>query len=147
MDKLTILNNALVATGNNRLNVLNDGSPEYLASNQAFDRAVRFLTARHTWPFAITTDALVRIPNELNKSRRFSANAFRLDANTLHVKEVYYGTTPLTEYEIIGDVLSCRYESDIYAAVVKQAPDERWHPLAEEILTIYVEAGCLRGLN
>lgn len=147
MDKLTILNNALRATGNNTLNVLNDGTDEYLVANGAFDRAVRFLTARHTWPFATTSDLLERIPNSENKSRRFSRNAFRLAPNTLHVKEVYWGTTPLTDYEIIGNVLSCNYGSEVYAMSVKEAPEERWHPLAEEILTIYVEAGCLRGLN
>jgi hypothetical protein len=147
MIKLEILNNALSATGNNEVIVLNDPSEEYIVANRAFDRAVRFLTARHTWPFAMTNELLVRVPDEDNKSRRFSKNGFRLPPNTLHLKEVYLDTIPMTDYEIMGTVLSCPYDSLIYASVVKASPDDLWHPMAEEILTLFVEAGCLRGLN
>lgn len=147
MDKLTIINNALRATGNNTVNVLNDPSDEYQVANSAFDRAVRFLTARHTWPFATTTELLVRAPDADNKSRRFSKNGFRLPPNTLHVKEVYLDTQIFTDYEIMGEILSCPYDSEVYAAVVKAPPEASWHPMAEEVLTRYVEAGCLRGLN
>lgn len=147
MDKLVIINNALAATGNNRVNVLNDPSDEYQTANPAFERALRFLTARHSWPFASTIELLVRAPDADNKSRRFRENGFRLPPNTLHVKEVFWDTAPLTDYEIIGSILSCRYDSEVYANVVMQVSEEKLHPMAEEILTLYVEAGCLRGLN
>lgn len=147
MDKLTILNNALRATGNNTVNVLNDPSDEYQVANAAFDRAVRFLTARHTWPFAVTNELLVRAPDTDNKSRRFSKNGFRLPVNTLHVKEVYLDTQIMTDYEILGGILSCPYNSEVYATVVQAPPESAWHPMAEEVLTLYVESGCLRGLN
>lgn len=147
MDKLTILNNALRATGNNTVNVLNDPSDEYQITNGAFERALRFLTARHSWPFASTIDELVRVPDGDNKSRRYRENGFALPVNTLHVKEVFWDTVPLTDYEIIGTVLSCRYDSMVFANVVKQTSEEKLHPMAEEILTLFVEAGCLRGLN
>jgi hypothetical protein len=147
MDKLTIINNALIATGNDPVNVLNDPSDEYRVANAAFDRWIRFLASRHSWPFAMTTDLLVRVPDADNKSRRYSKNGFRLPQNTLHVKEVFKDSRNLTDYEIIGTVLSCNYDSEIYAAVVKMPPADNWHPMAEEVLTRYVEAGCLRGLN
>jgi hypothetical protein len=147
MEKLEILNNALRATGNNTVNVLNDPSDEYRVANGAFERALRFLTARHSWPFASTIELLVRVPDSDNKSRRYPKNGFRLPINALHVKEVFWDTTPLTDYEIIGDVLSCRYDSAVYVNVVKQTSEEKIHPMAEEILTLFVEAGCLRGLN
>lgn len=147
MDKLTIINNALSETGNNTVNVLNDPSDEYQVANRSFDRWVKFLASRHSWPFAMTTELLVRVPDEDNPSRVYSKNGFRLPQNTLHVKEVYYRTLFLTDYEIMGTVLSCNYDSEIYAAVVKMPPDQQWHPMAEEVLTRYVEAGCLRGLN
>lgn len=147
MDKLTIINNALSSTGNNSVPALNDPSDEYRVANTAFERSLRFLTARHSWPFASTIDLLVRVPDTENKSRKFRDNGFRLPPNTLHVKEVFYDTAPLTDYEIIGDVLSCRLPDNIYANVVKQTSEEKLHPMAEEVLTLYVEAGCLRGLN
>lgn len=149
MDKLTILNNALLGTGNNTVNVLNDPSDEYRVANASFERWLRFLIARHSWPFASAIEALVRVPDADNLSRRFRGNGFRIPPNTLHVKQVYYDSTPLTDYEIIGTVLSCRLSDQIYAEVVKQkiTAEETLHPMAEEILTIYVEAGCCRGLN
>ena len=147
MDKLQILNNALRATGNNTVNVLNDPSEEYQIANGAFERALRVLTARHSWPFASTIEELVRVPDGDNKSRRFRENAFALPVNTLHVKEVFWDALPLTDYEIIGTVLSCRYDSSVFANVVKQVSEEKIHPMAEEILTLYVEEGCLQGLN
>ena len=147
MNKLEMINNALLATGNNTVNVLNDPSDEYLVANPAFERALRFLTARHSWPFASSIELLVRAPDADNKSRRFRESGFRLPPLTLHVKEVFRDSSPLTEYEIINDVLSCHYPDSIYANVVVQTSEEKLHPMAEEILTLYVEAGCLRGLN
>jgi hypothetical protein len=147
MDKLTMINNACFATGNDPVNALNDPSDEYRVANAAFDRAVRFLGSRHTWPFATTNELLVRAPDADNKSRRFSKNGFRLPVNTFHVKEVFFRTQFITDYEIMGSILSCPYDSEIYATVVMAPPNESWHPMAEEILTTYVEVGLLRGLN
>lgn len=147
MDKLSIINDALRATGNNTVNVLNDDSDEYIAANGAFERAIRVLTSRHSWPFATTSELLVRAPDSENKSRRFSGNCFRLPQGTLHVKEVYRDGAYLTDYEIMGGILSCRYDSEIYATVVKAVSSEQFHPMAVEILTLYVESGCLQSLN
>jgi hypothetical protein len=147
MDKLSIINNALIATGNNTVNVLNDPSQEYIVANRTFERAILFLMSRHSWPFATSSELLVRAPDSENKSRRFPRNAFRLPPNTLHVKEVYRDGTYLTDYEIMGKILSCSYDGEIYATVVKAVSSEDFHPMAAEILTRYVEAGCLRALN
>lgn len=147
MDKLTLINNALFSTGNDRVNALNDPSDEYQVADAALDRAIRFLSGRHTWPFATTNALLVRAPDAENKSRRFSKNGYRLPPNTLHVKEVFRDTFFMTDYEIMGSILSCPYDSQIYATVVQTPPDALWHPMAEEILTMYVEVGLLRGIN
>lgn len=147
MDKLSIINNALSATGNDEVNVLNDPSDEYRVANRAFERSLNFLIGRHTWPFATTNDLLVRAPDSENKSRRFPKNCFRLPPGTFHVKEVFHRHRFMTDYEIMGDILSCHHDSEIYATVVKPISEEKLHPMATEILTLYVEAGLLRGLN
>ena len=147
MDKLTVINNALIATGNNEVNILHDGSDEYRVADNAFDRAIKFLTARHSWPFATAVEPLVRAPDDLNKSRYFRESCFHLVPDAFHLKEVYHEQSPLTEYEIMGALLSCHHNSDIYARVVRAPANALWHPMAEEILTLMVEAGCQRGLN
>lgn len=147
MDKLTIINNALVATGNSRVNVLYDSSDEYAVADTTFDRAIRFLKGQHSWPFITTIEKLVRAPDAENKSRSFRQSGFRIPSTALHVKEIFYREYPLTEYEIMGQILSCRYDDEIYAKVVTEDNTANWHPMAEEVLTLMVEAGCMRGLN
>ncbi|MGO1160444.1 hypothetical protein ACTOV4_00630 [Brucella sp. C7-11G] len=147
MDKLTVINNALIATGNSTVNILHDSSDEYRVADNAFDRAIKFLTARHSWPFATTIEPLVRAPDSENVSRQFPENGFRLPTNAFHLKEVFYHQVPLTEYEIMGGILSCRYEDSVFAKVVRTPDTALWHPMAEEILTLMVEAGCQRSLN
>ncbi len=149
MDKLTVLNNALINTGNNRVNTLYEGSDEYLVADTAFDAAIKLLSSIHTWPFATTMEKLVRAPDSENKSRTFPDHCFRIPPppQVLHVKEIYYRSVLLVDYEIMGFTLSCRHADEIYAKVVREAPGAIWHPMAEQILTLRVEAGILRGLN
>jgi hypothetical protein len=147
MDKLTVINNALSTTGNSTVNILYDPSDEYRVSDLGFDRAIKTLTARHSWPFATTVEKLVRAPDAENLSRNFRDSGFRLPPNAFHIKEVFWNETPLTDYEIIGQILSCDHDSDVYAKVVRQPANAVWHPMAEEVLTLMVEAACLRGLN
>lgn len=147
MDKLTVINNALSATGNSTVNILNDPSDEYIVANRAFDRAIKTLTSRHSWPFAMSMEELVRAPDTENKSRSFRGSAFRLPSDAFHIKEIFFGESPLTDYEIIGTILNVRQTTNIFALVVRAPADATWHPMAEEVLTLMVEAGCLRGLN
>ncbi len=149
MDKLTVINNALSNTGNNQVNILHDPSDEYRVADTAFDRAIKFLTSMHSWPFSVTVENLVRVPDAENLSRLYPHNGFRIPEppQVLHVKEIYHHNRILTEFEIIGFILSCRHSEGISAKVVREAPGAIWHPMAEEVLTLMVEAGLLRGLN
>lgn len=146
MDKLTVINNAAVNTGNNRLNALNDGSEEWQVADLAFGRSVKFLMARHNWPFAKTIDDMVRLDNAENRSRRYPNNAFRVP-DFLHLIEIYYNKAITTDYEVMGTVLSSPYDSLMAAEGVRMPADALWHPMAEEVLTLMVEAGFLRGMN
>lgn len=147
MDKFTILNNALVASGNDPLEDEDDTvSAEYIAASTAFDRNMRFLTARHSWMFAMTT-VLLDASDEDNPSKRYSDYVFDIPDDVLHVIEAYHGNYPTTSYEIMGRLLSAPYASDISLKVVKAVEDTDLHPIVEEILTLYVEAGCYSALN
>jgi hypothetical protein len=61
MDKLACINRALQATGNNKLTVLNDDSPEGDQSEIAFERALDYLMSEHQRPLA-TSDAVLFRP-------------------------------------------------------------------------------------
>lgn len=147
MDKLTVINNALAATGNMRVNILYHPSDEYQVADLAFDRAIKTLVARHSWPFATTVEELERAPDADNKSRNYRTSAFRIPASAFHVKEIFWHEWPLTDYEILDQLVCCDKTEGVYAKIVRQDEDSKWHPMAEEVLTLMVEAGCLRGLN
>jgi hypothetical protein len=146
MDKLTVINNALINTGNNALNVLNDGSEEWRVANQGFGRAINFLIGRHNWPFATTVEEMVRLPDTDNKSQLFRDNCFRLPT-FLHLIEVYHDGAVTTNYEVLGTVLSCPFDSEMFAKGVRMPAEAIWHPMAEEVVTLHVESAVLRGLN
>lgn len=148
MDKLTILNRALVATGNRTI-TLNDGSDEWQVVEPAFDRAIDDLISQHRWPFARKSAALVMVPG--NQSRRFPY-AFRLPDDLLHLRRVFYGAAPtgvlaVDDYQVLGRTLATTFNSGVSIEYIAPPPDEEWHPQATEVLTLLMEAACLRGLN
>jgi hypothetical protein len=146
MDKLVVINRALAATGNNELNVLNDGSAEWQVADRTFGRAVDDLISRHGWPFARVKEDLVPASDDDNPSEQYD-HAYLLPADMVHVAKVRFDGAAVTDYEIIGRYLSLDYDTGVTVEGYAMPPDASWHPQAAEILTLYVEAGVLRGLN
>lgn len=159
MDALVVMNRALANTGNNLLTELNDGSDEWVAADTAFDEAVDDLITRHNWPFARVTADLVPADPADNPSQRFAV-AYELPPDALHVRNVLWqgsadrGPVPLLEYELIGRYVcvgrvgsSEQFSSGVSLEYIAAPDDAVWHPQATKILTMYVEAGLLRGLN
>src|ERR1700744_1087503 len=60
-DKLTIINQALVNTGNNQVDVPDDGSDEWEVAASAYDQWVPLLLYRRDWKFATRIIELTRI--------------------------------------------------------------------------------------
>jgi len=144
MDKLVILNRALAGTGNTIINVLNDGSDEWLTADMAFDRAIEDLTSRHRWPFASASFTPAEVAT--NPSEKYE-NAWALPPTVFHVKQVYVDGYQTNLYEIIGRTLCLDATELVTIAYIGMPESSAWHPQAAEILTQMVEVGCLRGLN
>lgn len=146
MDELTVLNDALRATGNNELNALNDDTPEWRVASGAYERAIRDLISRHNWPFAQDRWDLAVADSSENPSERFDF-AFEVPTDVVHVRAVFYNGVRTGAFEIVGGYLCMDVDSGVTIEAYAMPADRRWHPQATEILTMYVEAGCLRGLN
>lgn len=145
MDRLTVINDALIATGNNPLNVEFDGSEEWIAADSSYRRAVGYLLSRHTWSFATTT---VRLAGRLPLSPHpFLDNAYELPSDCLHVETAFLGRRGLTEYEIVDNKLCCRFDQDVSVKYVRRAPPGQWPPRFAELVTMKVEELLFRGLN
>lgn len=159
MDKLTVVNNALINTGNTPINELEDGSDEWRAANASFDRSLEALIAEHKWPFQTGFEPLSLLGESSHP--RFDY-AFAYPADAWHLRSVYRTSVFITggqtvpkgyviNYEVADHQIHADYDSDLVAYIVRQPihydGDPNWHPLATEVLTQMVEVGCLRALN
>lgn len=62
VDKMTLINSALAQTGNNLVNVADDGSDEWTVCSPAYERALAYVIEQHNWGFASVITALTASP-------------------------------------------------------------------------------------
>lgn len=146
LDELTILNRALVNTGNRVLTVLNDGTDEWQVASEAFARGLEDLISQYRWPFARTSAALVKADDADNPSQKYDY-AHHLPADLLHLAMVFVGGYKTSSYEVYGRMVCLDDDSDVAVEYIAVPLEAAWHPQASEVLTMMVEAGLLRGLN
>lgn len=145
INRLSIVNDALIGTGNTPCDVEFDGSDEWRTGFSAFERAVNWMLGRHPWAFAtITTPPLARLPEPA--SDKFE-NSFLLPSDRLLVRTAFYQGHALTAWGIVDDKLCCHQDSDVTALIVRRAPEAQWSPGFIMAITTYVESVIFRGLN
>lgn len=144
LDRLTVINDALLETGNEQINALNDGSVEWGAASKAFDRAIKKLIAANVWDFSKTAEALIAA--ETNPSKRFSY-AFVRPPSAWLITAVLWKTMPLPEYEVMGNRICANFQTDLNIEFVREPTDNEVPPWFQEVLTKAVEVSVLRSLN
>jgi hypothetical protein len=60
ISKLDIINDAMLATANSPFNVIDDGSDEWVAASNFYDRALRETLVQHDWKFSLALAAMTR---------------------------------------------------------------------------------------
>lgn len=145
MDRLTVINDALLNTGNNRVNVEYDGSVEWEVADPSYRRALSFLIPRHTWNFGNKTEPLAGLlPTSPHPEYD---KAYALPSDCMIVESAWVDGYPLGEYEILDQKFCCRYETGVLIKYIRAPSPDQWPPLFAELLTMKVEAFLLRGLN
>lgn len=148
MDKLGIINRALVGTGNNVLFILNDGSDEALAADHAFDRSLEYLMGEHQWPFKTTQQTLTR--TGASDLQPFT-DLYQLPTDCWHLRSVRLIAGGHTVHYHLNQegIHTCYGAANPLQAIFVTAPvlDSSWHPSAIEVLTMFTEAHLYRGLN
>jgi hypothetical protein len=137
MDKLTILNRALSATGNSQLLILNDGSDEAVAAETAFDRAIDYLMAFHNIPFATKVAPFLH-------AMQYPPDCWHFIA----IKDAV--TDERLPCRIVEHKIHVMVDTGISAFYVTRPPSSaapNWHPATAEALTLLVEAELYQGLN
>lgn len=149
--RLEIINNALVTTGNEALNVEYDGSPEWQVADVAYRRAVASGIARFRWPWAKTSETLVATGDD-PPSPRWEF-AYARPATALHVVGIYLEDAPLTRFEQVDTTICMDVDASAYDAgalkclFVREPPEGQFPAGFREYVTMVVEAHLYRGLN
>ncbi len=162
--KLRLINDALGGTANGLISQANldaldsdspitdDNDPLYLAdrASRIYDNELVLLLERHTWNFAIDTEALELAGDSENPSNRKS-NAYYWPVLALWLQRVEApGGAPL-DYEIIGRYICMDYDGEDDAAPVatyiQKPPNSEISNLFWAILRGKIEVGILRTVN
>jgi len=165
-EKISIMNSALIATGNNPVQAADDSSSEWIVASEAYERAVETLLYAHNWKFAKQLQALTRIgdseyPGYADKFVKpndcmFLVNVWRTDLAALIYPDARssaligedHRKAPRLDYRVLGDLIhtvapagaTCEY-------VPFPVGGQPWSVGFREALRLKIEAACYRALN
>lgn len=165
-DKLTIINQALINTGNNPVNVGDDTSDEWITASSAFEQWVPILLYRRNWGFAERLQVLNRMgdasyPGYSDVYAKpadclFLIDVYRPDVARLVSTAAYQSEDrrrdntrpPGLEYKIVADRINCRAPN---GAVALYTPfpvgSQPWSVGFVAALRLKIEATLYRALN
>lgn len=142
-DKLSIINTALIRTGNNQVIAEGDGTVEWVVASDAYETELPLLITEHNWGFATNVATLERIGASPDSKWAFQ---YRKPADCLHMISVWGQTDYPIEYDLLDnsvltDAAMCRVK------YVRRPVPEAWPQGFIEILRMRVMSHVYRGLN
>ncbi|BBF92639.1 hypothetical protein [Blastochloris tepida] len=144
LNKLKIINDALISTGNNGVQVEYDGSDEWVAADVAFEGALAWTLERHPWKFAKATSVMARLPSSPDPRWDY---AHARPADCLHIEAILSGTALVTDYAIFGDAICANFAEPLTAVYIRNPGDDKWPAGFVEALSVSIESRLYRALN
>ncbi len=145
-DKLSIINTALIRSGNNPVQFEGDGSAEWICGSDAYETELPLLLADHSWGFATSSAALTRVGE--SPDPRFS-DAYAKPIGCLHLEAVWLAGVNIP-YAILSNRIQCTTTGATvlpFAKFVATPPGDAWPPGFIEVLRQRVMSHIYRGLN
>ena len=162
-DKLRIINDALLATGNNPIETEEDGSPDWVSASNAYERYFPLILRRGNWKFTNEMQELTRLGTSTFPG--FS-DIYEKPADCIYLMAVWDTATaenvadiplnampragtlpPSMSWRIIGDHIHCAAPDGVTGFFVKTPAEGDWPPDFVEALTLEIESVLQRGLN
>ena len=142
-DKLSIINTALIRTGNNQVEIEGEGTPEWIVASDAYETELPLVLAEHNWGMATALATLERMGGSPDEKWLYQ---YRKPASCLQLISVLDGSDRPAPFDIldnsvITDLLVCR------AKYVRQPTPEAWPPGFIEVLRMRIMSHIYRGLN
>ncbi len=103
VDKLSVVNSALALTGDNLVNVADDGSDEWNICSPGYERALAFMLEDHGWSFASKVNAALPASATAPADDQFDT-AYPMPTDLLHLIWVRLNDAP-TNYGILAGQL------------------------------------------
>lgn len=164
VDKLTIINDCLIATGNQPVSVIEDGSDEWTAGSNFYDRMLPVILAKHDWKFAL---ALAEMERTGSSNYPGYQDMYALPADCLLLRQACDDrdialiqpidarvisqdgiNLPAMDYRIIGSNVHCIAPAGATALYVQnQVVETPFIVGFVEALRLSIEALLYRGLN
>jgi hypothetical protein len=173
IDKLSVINSALVRTGNAPLNVLDNGSDAWIVASQVYEDALPLVMALRDWKFQTALVALQRVGGSATGDPATPpvfpgfTDIFAKPADCLQLQNVWRTDVagmvlpadtwtrgpdvraPELEYRIIGDqVHTCAPQGATAKYMLQPTSGLGVYPaLFAETLKYFVASGIAAGLN
>ena len=165
IDKLSICNDALLATGNQTVTGIDDGSPEWIAVSNFYDRSLVKVLSKHDWKFALNMALMTRVGSSAYPGY---ADMYELPPDCLQLRVAYDArdaaliqpfdvriisetgiNLPPMDYRIIGNNVHCICPQGAWAFyVVNPATDPTNATVGfAETLRLEIEGLLSRGFN
>lgn len=122
LDKLSVINDCLLATGNAPVTA-DDGSASWIMASNAYDRMLPVVLYKHNWDFQTTTASLARLGTSTYPGY---SDIYEKPFDCLHLENVWRtdlasfvpkssgfpiggggASPPQLDYKIIGDTIHC----------------------------------------
>lgn len=163
-DKLRIINEALINTGNEPVNVADDTSDEWRVASSAFDQWVPILLHRRNWNFATRLQPLNRV---MDSNYPGLSDIYAKPADCLYLIDVYrpdvaasmqplpaYSMSkdnlrlPALDFKIVGDLIHASAPSGATALYTPfPVGSQPWSIGFVAALRLKIEATIYRALN
>lgn len=164
IDKLSICNDALIATGNQPVAVLNDGSDEWTAVSNFYDRVLPNVLSKHDWKGILQIAAMQRTGSSAYPGYE---DMYALPADCLLLRDAYDArdaaliqpvdartvsdvgiNLPGMDYRLIGNNVHCICPAGAYAFYVQNPSVATGLVVGViETLRLEIEALLMRGYN
>lgn len=164
--KVSVINTALILTGNNPVNTPDDGSAEWIVGSEAYEAALPVLLASRDWKFQSNIVALQRsgdstLPGYTDSFGKpndclYIKAAWRTDDAQNVIAQPYVGDEPFyqypnlppLDYQILGDQIQANAPNGVTVKYTALPSSPAGLPvLFIEALRRFVMAGILAGLN
>lgn len=142
-DRLSIINDCLISTGNNPVVAEGEDTPEWLVASTAYERELPLVLAEHNWGMATAIAALEQIGASPDEKWQFQ---FRKPAGCLHLVSVLSSHDLPMDFDLLDNSVLAN-EAVARGKYVRQPAPEAWPPGFIEVLRIRIMSHVYRGLN